>query len=59
MRIIYILFGSVVLWMQHFKELEADIQERNTALVRREFPLLPHALKVYREDSIFVRLFKL
>lgn len=59
MRIIYILFGSVVLWMQYSEELETDIQEGHPSLVCSQLYLLSHALQIYREDSIFVRLSKL
>ena len=55
----YLVSSIVVLRMQYSEELETDIQERYPSLVCSEFPLLSHALQIYREDSIFVRLSKL
>ena len=59
MCFLYLISSILVLWMQYSEELKTDIQERNTTLVCSEFSLLSHALQVYREDSIFVGLFKL
>ena len=59
MRFLYLVPSIMVLRMQYSEELETDIQERYPSLVCSEFPLLSHALQIYREDSIFVRLSKL
>lgn len=59
MCFLYLVSSIVVLWMQYSEELETDIQEGYPSLVCSEFPLLSHALQIYREDSIFVRLSKL
>ena len=59
MCFLYLVSSIVVLRMQYSEELETDIQEGYPSLVCSEFPLLSHALQIYREDSIFIRLSKL
>lgn len=52
----------LVLWFYGcniLKNLKQIFKKGTPSLVCSEFPLLSHALQIYREDSIFVRLSKL